>query len=67
MRSLFCWVLQVKLLLQVVKEFTSDKGDAAFTIGVVSLLLECVRLSFRPGIAHVDYYVFQVVISNHVA
>lgn len=32
-----------------VKDFNPQKGDAAYTMGIVDLLLECVELSYRPG------------------
>lgn len=32
-----------------VKDFNPDSGDAAYTMGIVDLLLECVELSHRPG------------------
>ena len=32
-----------------VKDFKPQSGDAAYTIGIVDLLLECVELSYRPG------------------
>lgn len=32
-----------------VKDFDSEKGDSAYTMGIVDLLLECVELSYRPG------------------
>lgn len=32
-----------------VKDFDPDCGDAAYTMGIVDLLLECVELSYRPG------------------
>lgn len=32
-----------------VKDFSPEKGDAAYTMGIVDLLLECVELSHRPG------------------
>ncbi|KAJ7563203.1 hypothetical protein O6H91_03G100400 [Diphasiastrum complanatum] len=38
----------IKVLLKAVKAYDSQVGDAAFTIGVVSLLLECLQLSCKP-------------------
>jgi hypothetical protein len=32
-----------------VKDFNPESGDAAYTMGIVDLLLECVELSYRPG------------------
>jgi hypothetical protein len=32
-----------------VKDFSPENGDAAYTMGIVDLLLECVELSYRPG------------------
>jgi WD repeat and FYVE domain-containing protein 3 len=32
-----------------VKDFNPHSGDAAYTMGIVDLLLECVELSYRPG------------------
>ena len=32
-----------------VKDFKPQSGDAAYTMGIVDLLLECVELSYRPG------------------
>lgn len=32
-----------------VKDFDPQSGDAAYTMGIVDLLLECVELSYRPG------------------
>lgn len=32
-----------------VKDFNTQSGDAAYTMGIVDLLLECVELSYRPG------------------
>jgi hypothetical protein len=32
-----------------VKDFNPQSGDAAYTMGIVDLLLECVELSYRPG------------------
>uniref|UniRef100_A0A6V7QUX9 Protein SPIRRIG n=1 Tax=Ananas comosus var. bracteatus TaxID=296719 RepID=A0A6V7QUX9_ANACO len=37
----------IKVLLTAVKDFNPEKGDAAYTMGVVDLLLECVELSYR--------------------
>ena len=33
-----------------VKGFNPDSGDSAYTMGIIDLLLECVELSYRPGI-----------------
>lgn len=41
--------MQIKVLLMAVKDFNPDCGDAAYTMGIVDLLLECVELSHRPG------------------
>ncbi|XP_010917623.1 protein SPIRRIG [Elaeis guineensis] len=38
----------IKVLLMAVKDFDSEKGDSAYTMGIVDLLLECVELSYRP-------------------
>uniref|UniRef100_A0A2P2MDC3 BEACH domain-containing protein lvsA n=1 Tax=Rhizophora mucronata TaxID=61149 RepID=A0A2P2MDC3_RHIMU len=38
----------IKVLLMAVKDFDSHCGDAAYTMGIVDLLLECVELSYRP-------------------
>ncbi|WOL03138.1 protein SPIRRIG-like [Canna indica] len=38
----------IKVLLMAVKDFNPEKGDAAYTMGIVDLLLECVELSYRP-------------------
>lgn len=38
----------IKVLLMAVKDFKPQSGDAAYTIGIVDLLLECVELSYRP-------------------
>ncbi|WVZ60522.1 hypothetical protein U9M48_010532 [Paspalum notatum var. saurae] len=38
----------VKVLLTAVKDFNPQSGDAAYTMGIVDLLLECVELSYRP-------------------
>eukprot|EP01018_Ginkgo_biloba_P003963 Gb_31352 [translate_table: standard] len=48
----WCWYVEVttlliKVLLVAVKDFNTDTGDAAYTVGVVDLLLECVELSYR--------------------
>lgn len=32
------------------KDFNAEKGDSAYTMGIVDLLLECVELSSKPGI-----------------
>lgn len=41
--------MQIKVLLLSVKDFDPDCGDAAFTVGIVDLLLKCVELSYRAG------------------
>ncbi|GAB4830425.1 hypothetical protein Ancab_020061 [Ancistrocladus abbreviatus] len=38
----------IKVLLTAVKDFNPDHGDAAYTMGIVDLLLECVELSYGP-------------------
>ncbi|KAG7025503.1 Protein SPIRRIG [Cucurbita argyrosperma subsp. argyrosperma] len=38
----------IKILLMAVKEYDPNCGDSAYTMGIVDLLLECVRLSYRP-------------------
>uniref|UniRef100_A0A1J3I2E2 WD repeat and FYVE domain-containing protein 3 n=1 Tax=Noccaea caerulescens TaxID=107243 RepID=A0A1J3I2E2_NOCCA len=38
----------IKVLLMAVKDFDPGCGDAAYTMGIVDLLLECVELSYRP-------------------
>nr|CAB3493271.1 unnamed protein product [Digitaria exilis] len=38
----------IKVLLVAVKDFDPQSGDAAYTMGIVDLLLECVELSYRP-------------------
>ncbi|XP_062212379.1 protein SPIRRIG-like [Phragmites australis] len=38
----------IKVLLMAVKDFNHQSGDAAYTMGIVDLLLECVELSYRP-------------------
>ncbi|XP_062214623.1 protein SPIRRIG-like isoform X2 [Phragmites australis] len=38
----------IKVLLTAVKDFNPQSGDAAYTMGIVDLLLECVELSYRP-------------------
>ncbi|THF94619.1 hypothetical protein TEA_028037 [Camellia sinensis var. sinensis] len=40
----------IKVLLMAVKDFNPDCGDPAYTMGIVDLLLQCVELSYRPGI-----------------
>lgn len=40
--------LLIKVLLMAVKDFNPDCGDAAYTMSIVDLLLECVELSYRP-------------------
>lgn len=42
--------MQIKVLLMAVKDFNPNCGDAAYTMGIVDLLLECVELSYRTGI-----------------
>ncbi|KAL1329696.1 hypothetical protein HN51_046871 [Arachis hypogaea] len=37
----------IKVLLLAVKDFDPDCGDAAYTVGIVDLLLKCVELSHR--------------------
>ncbi|KAL8142570.1 hypothetical protein V2J09_015602 [Rumex salicifolius] len=39
----------IKVLLTAIKDFNPGCGDAAYTMGIVDLLLECVELSYRPG------------------
>jgi len=41
--------MQIKVLLLAVKDFDPDCGDAAYTVGIVDLLLKCVELSYRAG------------------
>lgn len=41
--------VQIKILLMAVKDYNPNCGDSAYTMGIVDLLLECVRLSYRPG------------------
>ncbi|KAL2663924.1 hypothetical protein AAZV13_02G129300 [Glycine max] len=43
----------IKVLLLSVKDFDPDCGDAAFTVGIVDLLLKCVELSYRAEAASV--------------
>ncbi|GAB2248593.1 hypothetical protein Droror1_Dr00008475 [Drosera rotundifolia] len=38
----------IKVLLMAIKDFHPDSGDAAYTMGIVDLLLECVELSYKP-------------------
>ncbi|XP_059660444.1 protein SPIRRIG-like [Cornus florida] len=38
----------IKVLLMAVRDFNPDYGDAAYTMGIVDLLLECVEMSYRP-------------------
>ncbi|XP_042457467.1 protein SPIRRIG-like isoform X1 [Zingiber officinale] len=38
----------IKVLLMAVKDFNAENGDAAYTMGIVDLLLESVELSYRP-------------------
>jgi hypothetical protein len=42
--------LQVEVLLTPVMDFDAHTGDASYTVGVVSLLLNCIQLSCRSGI-----------------
>lgn len=37
----------IKVLLMTVKDFNTKTGDAAYTMGIIDLLLECVELSYR--------------------
>ena len=46
---LFFFYVQIKILLMAIKDFNPACGDAAYTMGIVDLLLECVELSYRPG------------------
>jgi hypothetical protein len=48
-----------------VKDFKPQSGDAAYTMGIVDLLLECVELSYRPG-KSVDFSPFTHVSSKNV-
>lgn len=32
-----------------VKDFSSEKGNAMYTMGIVQLLIECVELSYGSG------------------
>lgn len=41
--------MQIKVLLNAVKDFKPDCGDPAYTMGIVDMLLECVELSYRQG------------------
>ena len=41
--------MQIKVLLIVVRDFKTETGDPAYTMGIVDLLLECIELSYRPG------------------
>nr|KYP48622.1 WD repeat and FYVE domain-containing protein 3 [Cajanus cajan] len=43
----------IKVLLLAVKDFDPDCGDAAYTVGIVDLLLKCVELSYRAEAAGV--------------
>ncbi|KAG2402787.1 Protein SPIRRIG-like protein [Vigna angularis] len=43
----------IKVLLLAVKDFDPDCGDAAYTVGIVDLLLKCVELSYRAEAANV--------------
>ncbi|GAB2298246.1 hypothetical protein Dimus_032316 [Dionaea muscipula] len=38
----------IKVLLTAIKDFNPVRADAAYTMGIVDLLLECVELSYRP-------------------
>lgn len=38
----------IKVFLMAIKDFNPDCGDAAYTMGIVDLLLECVELSYKP-------------------
>ncbi|KAK8962558.1 hypothetical protein KSP40_PGU005873 [Platanthera guangdongensis] len=38
----------IKVLLMAVKDYNPEKGDPAYTMGIVDLLLECVELSSKP-------------------
>ncbi|KAG0461008.1 hypothetical protein HPP92_021305 [Vanilla planifolia] len=38
----------VKVLLATVKDFNPERGDPAYTMGIIDLLLECVELSSKP-------------------
>jgi len=40
-------VLQVEVFLTLVMDFDAHTGDASYTVGVVSLLLNCIQLSCR--------------------
>lgn len=46
-----------------VKDFKPQSGDAAYTIGIVDLLLECVELSYRPG-KSIDFLPFICISSK---
>jgi hypothetical protein len=37
----------IKVLLMAVKDFNTKTGDAAYTMGIIDLLLECVEMSYR--------------------
>ncbi|KAL7603458.1 hypothetical protein Lser_V15G19445 [Lactuca serriola] len=38
----------IKVLLIVVRDFKTETGYPAYTMGIVNLLLECIELSYRP-------------------
>ncbi|KAL9262409.1 SPIRRIG-like protein [Drosera capensis] len=38
----------IKVLLTAIKDFHPDSSNAAYTMGIVDLLLECVELSYKP-------------------
>ncbi|KAK9069020.1 hypothetical protein SSX86_013136 [Deinandra increscens subsp. villosa] len=38
----------MKVLLTSVRDFKPETGDPAYTLSIVDLLLECIRLSYRP-------------------
>lgn len=43
--------MQIEVLLSPVINFLSETGgDASYTVGVLSLILNCIQLSSRPGI-----------------
>ncbi|VFR02089.1 unnamed protein product [Cuscuta campestris] len=52
----------IKVLLMAVKDFNPDCGDSAYTMGIVDLLLECVGLSYRPGLGRT--YTMHMVINS---
>lgn len=49
-----------------VKDFDPEKGDPAYTMGIVDLLLECVELSYRPGENTFILYVASSALSNYL-